>query len=65
MNKGEFNGLCNRTACQEPPAIFYNFSTQLYYCGNCAKMINKVNPESYSIFGHELCIRMDKPYNKL
>lgn len=40
-NKGKFNGTCNRTACGwERDVIFYNRSTQAYYCPRCAKAIN-------------------------
>lgn len=53
--KGLKNGNCNRTACQQPSADFYNHSTRAWYCGKCANMINKMNPESYQIFGHALC----------
>lgn len=62
--KGVFNGNCNRTACQKPDATFFNFSTRAYYCTECANTINKMNPESFELFGHELCIHQDTPYDK-
>lgn len=34
--KGAEGGNCNRTACQQPGAVWYNESTRLYYCRNCA-----------------------------
>ncbi len=54
-DKGDFKGSCNRTACQKPGAIFYNHSTRLYYCPDCADLINKMNPESHRMYGHDLC----------
>lgn len=55
-DKGEHKGACNRTACQAPEsAYYYNHSTQKHYCADCAKLINMMNPESYRIYGHELC----------
>lgn len=54
--KGVFNGLCNRTACQSRRAVFYNWSTQKYYCPACAKLINDGNhADAIRLYGHELC----------
>ncbi len=53
--KGQFKALCNRTACDNFDAVYYNHSTKMYYCEECAHKINRVNPESHQIFGHELC----------
>lgn len=54
--KGEFNGLCNRTSCQSPNEVtWYNHSTRLYYCTDCAMLLNRVNPEAQLLFGHALC----------
>lgn len=39
MSKGTKGGNCNRTACQQPGADFYNKSTRAYYCRKCAEMI--------------------------
>lgn len=55
---GEFQGPCNRTACREPGATFYNHATKKYYCGKCAGMINEVNPESITRKGVPLCIQI-------
>lgn len=55
---GEFQGLCNRTACREPGATFYNHATKKYYCGKCAGMINEVNPESITRKGVPLCMQI-------
>lgn len=38
--KGEYKGECNRTACNNSNAIFYNHSTLKHYCGKCAYEIN-------------------------
>jgi hypothetical protein len=38
--KGSFLGECNRTACNEVGATFYNSSTRKYYCEACAAEIN-------------------------
>lgn len=54
--KGIQNEECNRTACQKPDsAHYYNHSTRAWYCGKCAHSINRMNPESHKIYGHELC----------
>lgn len=58
--KGEYNQECNRTACSNKNATFYNFSTLKYYCASCAKLINQHNHgDSLRLFGHELCIHQD------
>lgn len=57
--KGDFNGLCNRTACQSPIEVeWYNHSTQKYYCTECAHLLNKVNHgDAQRLFNHNLCTR--------
>jgi hypothetical protein len=40
--KGEKNGICNRTACDNPRAIHFNRITQKYYCTPCARRLNEV-----------------------
>ena len=55
MAKGDLKDECNRKACSNKNAIFFNHSTEKHYCRICAQMINKVNPESYTMYGHELC----------
>lgn len=55
--KGTFNGICNRSACDNDEATYYNYSTQMYYCPACAKLINDVNrSDSMRLFGHDLCL---------
>lgn len=61
MDKGTKNGNCNRTACQQPPADYYNHSTRMWYCAECAAAINRLNPESHQIYGHELCTHESDP----
>ena len=39
--KGVEGGNCNRTACQQPNAVWYNEGTQKYYCRNCAITIQR------------------------
>lgn len=56
--KGAKGELCNRTACQAPGAYWYNHSTQAYYCGTCADLINGDNANFKDSFleslGHPL-----------
>lgn len=60
-DKGHKGGSCNRTACQAPNAVWYNHSTQAYYCTTCARMLNREaerfrSTDSYlQNLGHELC----------
>jgi hypothetical protein len=53
--KGLYNGNCNRTACQQPGAIYFNHSTENYYCAACAAIINEGNPQFKQETGHDLC----------
>lgn len=55
-DKGQFGGHCNRSACLAPNATWYNHSTRLYYCEECAKILNYENRfDSARMFGHDLC----------
>lgn len=59
MEKGDYNGSCNITACQRPnSATWYNHSTRKYYCPSCAIRLN-TDPfnkrDSERIWGHTLC----------
>lgn len=40
LQKGVFNGPCNRTACQQQPATWWNPNTNAWYCAECALKIN-------------------------
>jgi len=60
-NKGEYNGKCNITSCSTGiPALWFNHSTELYYCASCA---NRLNSDPYNkqdaqrLFGHDLCTK--------
>lgn len=50
IEKGHRNGECNRTACINGPAEFYNSHTQRWYCYSCACKIN-------NFAGDEICYR--------
>lgn len=56
-DKGKKGGACNVTSCQLPnSALWYNHSTQAYYCETCAKAINDSNrADAMRLYGHELC----------
>ena len=56
VNKGDFNAECNRTACDNPEAVYYNHSTRKHYCYSCAMQINQANrADALRLFGHDLC----------
>lgn len=50
FEKGAKNGECNRTACENVPADWYNQYTQRWYCKSCADRIN-------AIATHKICDR--------
>ena len=55
--KGEKGGICNRTACENSGAVYFNFSTEKYYCPSCAELLNDNNrEEAMNIYGHDLCL---------
>ncbi len=56
--KGTYKGICNFTACtSEKPATWYHFSTQRYYCEDCAQMLNQVNrKDAHELYGHDLLV---------
>ena len=55
-DKGELGGSCNRTACQQPGAAWYNHATRKYYCATCAELLNNANRDwALKNFGHDLC----------
>ena len=60
--KGQFNGVCNRTACSNTGAVYYNLSTKKYYCPTCAELINKANKaDTMRLFGvFDLCQKVTK-----
>jgi hypothetical protein len=52
IEKGGRMGECNRTACTNVPAFWYNNSTQRWYCQTCAQRINSVCRE-------DICVRKE------
>ena len=44
--KGEPGGDCARKACDNGPAVGFNRSTGLWYCGRCSALINEENREN-------------------
>jgi hypothetical protein len=59
--KGIHGQQCNRTACQNSPATFYNQSTKKYYCPSCAENINNLNRvEAFELYKSDLCLHTDK-----
>lgn len=58
VNKGLFNGSCNRSACTNINASWFNHSTRMYYCTSCARMLNEANySDAQRTFGHDLCTK--------
>ncbi|MFA5380227.1 MAG: hypothetical protein WC455_30980 [Dehalococcoidia bacterium] len=56
--KGIYKGRCNFTACTSgKPATWYHFSTQCYYCEDCATELNRANKnEALGLYGHDLLV---------
>lgn len=57
-DKGLYNGSCNREACQDPGAVWYNHGTRKYYCAGCAKTLNEDpfnRSDAHRSYGHDLC----------
>ena len=46
IDKGDLNGACNRSACLERPATWFNTSTLKHYCRVCGIKINQYAPAS-------------------
>jgi hypothetical protein len=62
--KGEHNKECNRKACINSPAIWYNHFTGKFVCGTCARIMNKRNKlEAQEKLGHDQCTLV-KPTNE-
>lgn len=51
-DKGKRGGLCNRSACLAPGAMWFNTSTRAYYCRGCAHSINRFAIDDC---GHPIC----------
>jgi hypothetical protein len=53
-DKGQvFGGVCNRTACDNVGAVYFNVMTYGFYCPSCAEGIN------YDKKQPRLCVRVD------
>ena len=48
-DKGKWNGSCNRKMCLAPGAMWWNRSTEAYYCTACMKVITRY-PENADLF---------------
>lgn len=59
-SKGDYNQECNRKACSNKNAVFYNHSTLKYYCGSCSVSINEYAREFELTNGHKLCIKLEE-----
>jgi len=46
QKKGQHGGECNRTACKNENAQWYNKVTEAFYCTKCARMINESSNQS-------------------
>src|SRR5690349_19861936 len=55
-DKGKLDGACNRSACLERPATWWNESTRAHYCGTCARLINDNTPD-----GSIICTPVRRP----
>jgi hypothetical protein len=62
-DKGNKNGSCNVTACQQPGATYFNKSTRKYYCADCAEHINWPGgrADTMRLYGTPLLCEQDKP----
>lgn len=60
--KGEYEGICARSACDNKNAKFFNRSTLKYYCSYDAAVINKDNKlDSMRLFGDpKLCVYINE-----
>lgn len=60
--KGKKGSSCNLTACQRPhSAVFYNKSTQKYYCYDCSRQINWRGGRPYvkKLYGTDYLCELD------
>jgi hypothetical protein len=59
---GRWNGLCARAVCRAPNARWWNHLSHMYYCEQCAQMLNAspVNArEAQRRFNGPLCVLVD------
>lgn len=56
--KGVYAGTCNRQGCNNPHALYFNYSTRKYYCLSCAHLLNDANKrDAFKEYGHDLCLK--------
>lgn len=59
--KGKLHGTCNMSSCLSPDDVeWYNHGSLAYYCGDCARVLNYANFDSFDIFGHDLCTHYEE-----
>lgn len=39
-DKGKEGGSCNRSLCQDSPAVWYNHGSYAWYCADCKHTLN-------------------------
>jgi hypothetical protein len=44
--KGGYDGICGRIACENRHAFWFNATNGKYYCGVCAKKFNQVSQQN-------------------
>ncbi|AFF28058.1 gp60 [Sphingomonas phage PAU] len=55
-DKGTLGNECNRSVCENKPALYFNKSTKKHYCKQCSSMINDATRgDAYRLYGSELC----------
>lgn len=61
MKKGEYGGLCNRSACLAPGATWMHLDNKSYYCRSCARLINFENrhDEMVKVYGGKLLVEVN------
>ncbi len=64
ISKGLFGGECYRASCNNKEANFFNKSTSMYYCEECAVKINHENErDSMRLYGTPYLCSKD-PYDR-
>ena len=58
IEKGDLGGECYRNACKNSNARWFNHSTQMHYCSQCADNLNNDEynkRDAMRLYGHDLC----------
>jgi hypothetical protein len=68
-NKGEYDGTCNRSACQKDLTVgrggnWYNKLNGKYYCIQCGIRINEDNGKPYRDRVLSYCIPVTSPEDR-